>query len=130
MTFEEMRRAGTVVPILGGYIWDDMNPPEAVTWAGEVRNQRRADDLLQELLSDLRDSARLGKVASKVVEVETEVGLGGYGGETRRPVVYVPEDDTMYIGSSNSSHASVIAAIDENILKLFPDTRGYSSDGR
>jgi len=118
-----------IIPILGGNIKSSYDPPEVVSWVGNARQQQKAEDLLHQLMSALNGNEYFGKKA-KIVDVETQVGLGGYGGEIRRPVVYIPEQDTMYIGSSDSSHASVIAEIDKQFLEEYPQGHGYSGDDR
>jgi hypothetical protein len=70
------------------------------------------------------------KVSSKIVEVETEHGFGGWGGEIRRPVVYVPDQDTMYVGNFDGSHAGIIDAIDKRFRKEYPAGHGYTGDNR
>ena len=92
-----------------------------------IPEQEEIENLLTPYVN--RDNRYLSKVA-KVVEVETVVGLGGWGGSDRRPVVFIPEEDTMYVGSNDSSHASVIAVIDERLLAEYPDSRGYTADGK
>ena len=135
MTFEEMTQRGSIVPILGGDIYSDANPPEPVTWRGDQAAQKRAADLVQDLIEELRSNRfprRMyeSKVSSKIVEVETEHGFGGWGGEIRRPVVYVPDQDTMYVGNFDGSHAGIIDAIDKRFRKEYPAGHGYTGDNR
>ena len=98
-----------------------------------TEDQRITEALKDYLYKDpgyLNKTSKVSKIGSKVIEVETQYGFGGMGGEIRRPVVYIPDQDTMYVGSFDGSHASVIAEIDKRFRIDYPQGHGYIGDDR